>query len=83
MEDGYTAPAQVSILSEEKNLTVLEVIIHEGKNRQIRRMFDALNYNVVKLKRIRIGNIRLGDLKPGEYRDLNRDEISWIKGLGK
>ncbi len=83
LEDGYTAPAKVTILSEDRNLTVLEVIIHEGKNRQIRRMFDALGYGVSKLKRIRIGNIKLEDLKPGEYRNLTKFEIDWIKSLKK
>lgn len=83
LDDGYTAPAKIEILSEEDNLSVLEVIIHEGKNRQIRRMFDALGYKVVKLKRIRIGNIKLENLKPGEYRNLTREEVNWIKSLKK
>lgn len=81
LDDGYTAPAKISILNEDRNFTVLEVIIHEGKNRQIRRMFDAMGYKVTKLKRIRIGEIKLEDLKPGEYRNLNKFEVDWIKKL--
>ena len=68
---------------QENNVTILEVTIHEGKNRQIRRMFDALGYNVTKLKRIRIGNIKLENLKAGEHRHLNYEEIKWIKSLKK
>ncbi|MFN8577374.1 MAG: pseudouridine synthase [Candidatus Sericytochromatia bacterium] len=83
LEDGYTAPAKVEIIREENNLTILEVTIHEGKNRQIRRMFDALGYEVTKLKRIRIGNIKLDNLKAGEYRSLTNEEIKWIKSLKK
>lgn len=81
LDDGYTAPAELLILHEERNLTVIEVIIHEGKNRQVRRMFDAIGYEVIKLKRIRIGNIKLDDLKPGEYRNLTQHEVNWIKSL--
>jgi 23S rRNA pseudouridine2605 synthase len=83
LEDGYTAPAKVEVIREENNVTILEVTIHEGKNRQIRRMFDALGYNVTKLKRIRIGNIKLENLKAGEHRHLNYEEIKWIKSLKK
>lgn len=83
LEDGYTAPAKVEIIREENKLTILEVTIHEGKNRQIRRMFDALGYEVTKLKRIRIGNIKLENLKAGEYRSLTNEEIKWIKSLKK
>lgn len=83
LEDGYTSPAKVRVLDEDDRITILEAIIHEGKNRQVRRMFDALGYKVTKLKRIRIGNIKLENLKPGEYRNLTSDEIRWIKSLKK
>lgn len=83
LDDGYTAPAKVRVLDEDDRITILEATIHEGKNRQVRRMFDALGYKVTKLKRIRIGNIKLENLKPGEYRNLTNEEIRWIKSLKK
>lgn len=51
------------------------IILHEGINRQIRRMLGRLGYNVVKLKRIRIGKLELGDLKEGEWREIEREEV--------
>jgi 23S rRNA pseudouridine2605 synthase len=60
---------------------VLEITIHEGKNRQVRRMFAAVGYNVQELERIQVGNIKLGHLKPGQYRRLTESEIEYLKTL--
>ena len=80
--DGYiTAPAEVKIISNDKAISTVEVAIHEGKNRQIRKMFAALDHEVLSLKRISIGGIKLGYLKRGEYRELNKDEINYINSL--
>lgn len=57
---------------------VIKITIYEGKNRQIRKMCEALGYKVRKLKRISIGNLKLGDLKPGEYIFLNDSQINKI-----
>jgi len=54
------------------------MIIGEGKNRQIRRMFQSLGKKVVKLKRIRIKDLLLGDLEPGKWRNLTKEEISGL-----
>ena len=54
---------------------------HEGKNRQIRRMFAAVGINVQELERIQVGNIKLGHLKPGQYRRLTEGEIEYLKTL--
>ena len=79
---GYvTAPAEIKKLKYEDNKTTLEIGIHEGKNRQIRRMCSALNHNVLSLKRIAVGKIKLGNLKRGEYRVLSDDELNYIKNL--
>ena len=81
---GYvTAPAKIKMLdySYRKNLSTIEVCIHEGKNRQIRKMCSALNHDVVSLKRVSIGHIRLGQLKKGEYRELNNEEMKYLKSL--
>ena len=78
---GYiTAKAEIKVLKYEDKTTV-EIGIHEGKNRQIRKMCAALNHNVLALKRISIGKIKLGNLKRGEYRNLTREELNYINSL--
>mgnify|MGYP000273057333 CR=1 FL=1 len=72
-------PAEVRELSRKGNRAELSVIIHEGRNRQIRRMCEALGYRVTKLKRVRIMNIHLKDLKTGEYRPLTEKELAELK----
>lgn len=74
-----TAPALVNILSKEPNRVVVEMIISEGRNRQIRKMMDSLGVRVVRLKRTSIGPIKLGMLKPGRWRELKPDELSSLK----
>ena len=54
---------------------VLSVTIHEGKNRQIRRMFEAVGYPVQELERVQVGNIKLGHIKPGHTRALTKAEV--------
>ena len=76
-----TSPAQVNVIMWTKHSTLLEVTIHEGKNRQVRRMFEAVGKHVQELERIQIANIPLGHLKPGTYRKLNPDEVSYLMGL--
>ena len=79
---GYiTAPAEVKIISYDKDISTIEIGIREGKNRQIRKMCGSLDHEVLSLKRISIGEIKLGYLKRGEYRDLNKDEINYINSL--
>jgi 23S rRNA pseudouridine2605 synthase len=79
---GYiTAPAEVKIISYDKDISTVEIAIHEGKNRQIRKMCAELNHEVLSLKRISIGGLKLGYLKRGEYRELNKDEINYINSL--
>jgi len=71
LEDGVTSPAKVSQLSP----GVLRITIHEGRNRQIRRMCEAVGHPVQRLVRVRIGPLRDSSLAPGEWRDLSRDEV--------
>ena len=75
---GTTAPAKVKRLriSKDGMSTKFEVVIHEGKKRQVRLMFKAVGHPVIRLKRVRIGNLRLGTLPPSAYRFLTREEIS-------
>lgn len=77
---GYvTKPARVTILRENKNSTVLEISISEGKNRQVRKMCKAVGNPVQELMRVSIGEVRLGRLKEGTYRKLTKAEIEFIK----
>ncbi|MEK7433593.1 MAG: pseudouridine synthase [Cyanobacteriota bacterium] len=81
LAEGRTAPAKIKVLGDYPNETKLEMTITEGKNRQIRRMLDAVGYGVKKLKRVTIGKIELGNLKKGEFRYLNDLEVEWIESL--
>ena len=66
------------------NITSLvEIIIHEGKNHEIRKIFEALNYDTLKLTRVSYGNLNLGNLKSGEYRKLSIKEVKTLYSLAK
>lgn len=71
LDDGLTAPAKASLVEPR----VLRLVIHEGRNRQVRRMCDALGAPVVRLVRTRVGPLRLVGLAPGEWRELTRAEL--------
>lgn len=80
--DGrMTAPADLRVLETQENRTVVEVTIYEGRNRQIRKMFEALGIEVARLKRTKVGNLKLGMLKQGAYRHLTEDEVSSLYEL--
>jgi len=81
IEGGKTAPAHIKIMRAAEDRTELTITIHEGRNRQVRKMFEAIEKNVVFLKRISVGDLNLGNLKKGEYRFLTEDEISYLKSL--
>ena len=74
-ENTITAPCTVTVVTEEPERTVLEFTIFEGKNRQIRRMFEAVGYPVQELERVQVGNIKLGHIKPGHTRALTKAEV--------
>ena len=81
LEDGMTAPANARIIKIKKDSTIIEIKIHEGRNRQVRRMFKAIGHPVLKLKRTKIGKLSLKDLKTGVWRFLSQNEIDYIKNL--
>ena len=73
---GYiTAPAQVKVILEEPERTILDITIHEGKNRQTRKMCEALSLDVARLKRVSVGGITLGHLPVGKWRILKNEEL--------
>ena len=78
--DGkMTLPATVNVLTKEAGRVVLQMVIREGRNRQVRKMCEAVGLEVARLKRTGIGPIKLGMLKPGTYRDLSAEELRAIK----
>ena len=79
---GYTTDkSKVVVLDGDDKTTRLEVTIHEGKNRQVRKMFEAIEKNVIFLKRVQVGEIKLGGLARGEYKELNHKEMQYIRKL--
>ena len=79
--DGYTIrKPEVKLLKAEGNRARLRVTIHEGRNRQIRRMCQAAGMTVTRLRRIREGGLSLGDLAPGVWRYLTREEVARLRG---
>jgi len=79
LEDKKTAPCKLSEIRIIDNCSFLEVILYEGRKRQIRRMFDELGYRVCKLERIAFGPLKLTGIKRGEWRYLNKNEIARLK----
>ncbi len=79
LEDGLTAPARARVVERLKKNAWVEIEIHEGRNREVRRMFDALGYFVEKLIRIRVGAVSLGLLPPGALRMLSPAEVKSLK----
>ncbi|MBQ7861397.1 MAG: rRNA pseudouridine synthase [Clostridia bacterium] len=75
IEDRMTAPAEVRVVTKEEGRVVLEIILYEGRNRQIRKMCEEVGLEVARLKRTAIGSIKLGVLKQGDYRELTEDEV--------
>lgn len=83
LEDGKTAPALVKLESvdRKKGTSVVTLTIHEGRNRQVRRMFEALGHEVQKLKRERYGFLDLHTMNPGDFRELKPHEVKQLKQL--
>lgn len=79
---GYiTAPCKIDVIENLGKQSKVRIEIHEGKNRQIRRMCAAFNHEVLKLKRETVGKLSLGNLEKGQWRYLNEDEIKYLKSL--
>ncbi|AIF51563.1 pseudouridine synthase Rsu [Pelosinus sp. UFO1] len=85
LEDGMTAPAVINMIDfdRERNMTSLQITIHEGKNRQIRRMFEAIGSDVKQLKRVQFAFLTLEGLRRGSYRHLLPQEVEALQNLNK
>ncbi len=79
VEDYVAKPKKVDVLTENPRNSYISLTLTEGKNREIRKMFEVLGYRVQKLKRVRIGNIEMGFLKKGDYRYLSAEEVKDLK----
>ncbi|MGZ4678018.1 MAG: pseudouridine synthase [Acidimicrobiia bacterium] len=80
LDDGVTAPAQVALGAAQGDTSALTIVIHEGRNRQVRRMAEAVGHPVRRLIRTRIGPVTDRNLKPGEWRVLRGDEVRALYG---
>ena len=78
IEDYTTSPAEVEILEAKDGYTQIKITIHEGKNRQVRKMFESVGCKVVELERISIGDIILGNLPLGRWRHLTSHEVNYL-----
>lgn len=76
-----TSKAYVKLIKKYDRTSKLEISIHEGRNRQIRKMCEHIGHPVISLKRIAIGNININGLKKGQWRYLTKDEINYLKGI--
>jgi pseudouridine synthase len=82
LSDGPTRPARVERLRDSGKYTHLELTITEGRNRQVRRMVEAVGSKVLKLVRVAIGPLRIGNLRIGEWRHLSEEEVRGLAGQG-
>lgn len=81
LDNQMTLPAKAKIISSDDNHTILHFAIKEGRNRQVRRMFEMVGHNVISLKRIMVGELTLDGLKVGEYRPLTKREVKYLYSL--
>lgn len=83
LEGKKTSKSKVELIKSDFKYTDIHIAIHEGRNRQVRRMLEAVGLTVFFLKRISIGNLNLKSLKPGEYRELTEKEVKYLYTLSK
>ncbi len=86
LEDGTAAPAKLVVIRRLKEDSIVEITLHEGRNRQVRRMCKSAGHPVITLKRVTVGPLSLGDLREGQWRYLSSEEVVLIrnhKSIGK
>jgi len=83
LEDGLTAPAKIRLVKGGSVASLVSLTIHEGRNRQVRRMLAAVGHPSLALKRVRFGSLTVTGLQPGEWRRLNEQEVASLYGAVK
>lgn len=83
LKEARTWPCEIEVLGKDKDKSILQFTLHEGRKRQIRRMLESIEFSVMDLCRERVGNITLGKLKEGNYRTLKSDEIEALRELAR
>jgi 23S rRNA pseudouridine2605 synthase len=83
LEDGWTAPATVRVLASRGDEAVLELVIHEGRKRQVRRMCAAVGHPVRRLRRVAFGPITLDELEPGAWREATAEELAALLRIAR
>jgi 23S rRNA pseudouridine2605 synthase len=81
LEDGMTAPARVGEVSRGADGAIISLVLHEGRNRQVRRMLAVVGLPVYRLVRVRLGPLHLGRLTPGDWRTLDGSEVAWLRRM--
>jgi 23S rRNA pseudouridine2605 synthase len=81
LEDGMTAPAKVKLIRGERHSSRVQLTLHEGKKREVKRMCEAVGHPVLALKRIAFANLMGGHLRPGEWRYLTQQEVRLLKRM--
>ncbi|OPL16954.1 MAG: pseudouridine synthase [delta proteobacterium ML8_D] len=79
IEGRMTLPCEISVRKNTRRSTILEIVLKEGRKRQIRLMLNKINHPVIRLVRIKIGPVKLGKLQPGKYRILTESEVKSLK----
>ncbi len=83
LAEGFAKAARVRVRGRFKQSTTLEIVLTEGRNREIRRLLARVGHKVMRLKRVAIDRVRLGDLEHGEFRPLRSDELHWLRQAGR
>ncbi|NSW90435.1 MAG: rRNA pseudouridine synthase [Firmicutes bacterium] len=81
IDNFKTSPAKLRILKKKNDACILEITIHEGKNRQVRKMCEAIGHPVIRLKRIAVGSLSIGKLPEGQWRYLTKEEVEMLMSL--
>jgi len=81
LEDGPTAPCKTMLVSQDEHSSQVQITIHEGRKRQVRRMFAAVGLPVLTLKRVAFGTLKLGALEPGKFKQIETSDLQMLRGL--
>jgi 23S rRNA pseudouridine2605 synthase len=81
LDDGITAPAKTKLIIKEQNASIVQIAIHEGRKRQVRRMFQTVGHPVINLKRISYGNLKLGNLAEGKFVLIKNPQLIKLRNL--